>query len=83
VSGSEIFRLVGGTIQGVGVTAVFLLALFIGVCTILTLAKMRPGGPRTMTVRNIEESMGETPQYLSPEVPRGTTDQLAGSRRPV
>ncbi len=78
---SEIYGLIVGTVQGVGVTAVFVLALFIGVCVLLTLTKLRPGGGKTMTVRTIDEAMGEAPRYLTPDAPRGTSDQLAGSRR--
>ncbi len=78
---SEIYNLVVATVQGVGVAAVFILALFIGVCVLLTLTKLRPGGPRTMTVRTIQESMGEAPRYLPSDTPRGTSDQLGGSRR--
>jgi hypothetical protein len=81
VSGSDIFNLLAATVQGAGGAAVFILVLFIGVCVLLTLAKMRPGGPKTLTVRTIEESMGEAPRYLSPDAPRGTSDQLAGSKR--
>ena len=81
MSGSELYRLVVATIQGAGGAAVFILALFIGVCVLLTLWKLRPGGPKTLTVRTIEESMGEAPTYLSPDAPRGISDQLAGSRR--
>ncbi len=80
MTGSEIYHLIAATVQGAGGAAVFILVLFIGVCVLLTLSKLRPGGPKTMTVRTIQESMGEAPHYLPPESPRGTSDQLGGSK---
>ena len=61
--------------------AVFLLVLFIGFCLALGFVKLRPSGPKTLTVRSLEEALGQPVSYLTPEAPRGTTDQLGGSGR--
>ena len=65
--------------QGVGGVAVFLLVLLIGFCLALDRTKFRAHrGSRV--VRNLDERLGQAAAYLGPDVPRGTTDQLSGSR---
>ncbi|MEK6630251.1 MAG: hypothetical protein AABY89_05905 [Acidobacteriota bacterium] len=78
---SEIYALIGAALQGVGVGVIFPLALFIGICIALTLVKLRPSGPSSLTVRSLDEALGEPVHYLTPDKPRGTMDQLDGSRR--
>ncbi len=68
-----------GAIQGLGAIAIFLLALFIGVCVILTLVKFR-STRNTLTVKSLDELVGDPIRYLPPDTPRGRMDQLAGSR---
>lgn len=77
---AEIYELLVATVQGTGVGAVFLLVLFIGFCLVLGFVKLRPSGPKTLTVRSLDEALGKPVTYLPPESPRGTTDQLKGSR---
>ena len=81
MSASDIVNLLIATAQGAGVGAVFLLVLFIGFCVVLGLVKLRPSGPRTLTVRSLEEALGTPVKYLPSDEPRGTTDQLGGSRK--
>jgi hypothetical protein len=81
VSAAEIVDLLVATVQGAGTGAVFLLVLFIGFCLVLGYVKLRPSGPRTLTVRSLDEALGTPVEYLTPSAPRGTTDQLGGSRR--
>jgi len=81
LSPAEISGLVISLVQGAGGVAVFLLVLFIGVSVVLDLPKLRPGGGKTMTVRNLEEALGQPVTYLPPDTPRGTTDQLGNSKR--
>jgi hypothetical protein len=81
LSTAEIINLLVATIQGAGVGAVFLLILFIGVCAGFGFVKLRASGPRTLTVRSLDESLGAPVRYLPPEAPRGTSNQLAGSRK--
>jgi len=81
LSPAEISGAIGSLVQGAGVGAVVLLVLFIGVSVLLGFAKLRPGGPKTMTVRTLEEALGQPVTYLPPDTPRGTTDQLGNSQR--
>ena len=81
MSPSDIQNLVIGAVQGLGVGAVFVLVLFIGFCVVLGFSKFRHSGPKTLTVRSLEESLGQPARYLPPDAPRGPSDQLAGSRR--
>jgi hypothetical protein len=76
---SEIVGLVLGLVQGLGTITVFLLALFIGVCVLLTLTKFRPTR-NSLTIKSLDELVGEPIKYLPPSTPRGHTDQLAGAR---
>lgn len=77
---SEAIDLLVATVQGAGTSAVFLLVLFIGFCLVLGYVKLRPSGPRTLTVRSLDEALGTPVTYLPPSEPCGTTDQLAGSK---
>ena len=79
MSASEIVTLVVGLVQGVGTIAVFLLVLFIGVCVLLTLTKFR-STRNSLTVKSLDELVGDPIRYLPPDTPRGPMDQLAGSR---
>jgi hypothetical protein len=81
VSPSEIFDLIAAAVQGVGVGAVVLLVLFIGVSVLLGLVKLRASGPKSLTVRSLDEALGRPETYLPPDTPRGTTDQLGNSQR--
>ena len=81
MSPAEIYGLIVSTVQGAGVGAVVLLVLFIGVSVLLGFTKLRPGGGKTKTVRNLEEALGQPVVYLPPTTPRGTTDQLGNSQR--
>lgn len=66
-----------GLVQGIGVAAVFLLALLIGVCVLLDLPKLR-GTTRRGFTRSLDELVGEARHagYLAPDLPRGPIDQL-------
>ena len=80
MTASEIYELIVATVQGAGVGAVALLVLFIGFSVALGVVKLRPSGPKTLTVRSLDEALGQPVSYLPPDAPRGTTDQLGGSR---
>lgn len=80
MSVSQAIDLVVATLEGAGTGAVFLLVLFIGVCLVLGYVKLRASGPRTLTVRSLDEALGTPVTYLPPSEPRGTTDQLGGSK---
>jgi hypothetical protein len=80
VSVSDIPGLVLGLLQGVGAIAIFLLALFIGVCVLLTLVKFR-STRNSLTVKSLDELVGEPIRYLPASTPHGQMDQLAVYRR--
>ena len=66
-----------GTLQGLLVSTVVLLALFIGFCVLFNLPKLRASGRHSRIVRSLDEAVSDTPQqYLPPDAPRGRTDQL-------
>lgn len=64
------------TLQGLLVSSVAILALFVGVCFLLNLPKLRPSGRHSRVVRGLEEVVGGRQTYLPPTAPRGTVDQL-------
>lgn len=81
MTASEILDYVVSVAQGAGGVAGFLLVLFIGVCLALGFVKLRPSGPKSRTVRSLDEALGKPVSYLPPDEPRGTTNQLDGARR--
>ena len=80
MSGTDILKLTVGIVQGLGAIVVFLLGLFFGVCVLLTLIKFRPTR-NSLTIKSLDELVGDPIRYLPPDTPRGQMDQLAGSRR--
>jgi hypothetical protein len=64
------------TLQGLLVSSLVLLALFVGFCVLLNLPKLRPSGRHSRVVRSLDEALGRRQTYLSPDVPRGPVDQL-------
>ena len=75
---TDILNLAGGTVWGITVVAVFLLALFIGFCVIFNLPKLRPSSKTSLVIRSLDERVGaQTPvHYLAADAPRGPADQL-------
>ena len=65
-----------GTLVALVVSAVVVLALFIGVCVLFTWPKLRASGRRTGVVRGLDELVGTPQTYLPPDAPRGQVDQL-------
>jgi hypothetical protein len=73
---SDLFSPLVGLVQGVGVGALFLLALLIGVCVLLDLPKLRSSSRRGFT-RSLDDLVDTRHAgYLGPELPRGQVDQL-------
>ena len=79
MTGAEFWQLVLGTIQGLGAVSVFVLVLMIGVCVLVTLTKFR-STRNSLTIKSLDELVGEPIKYLPPNAPRGPIDQLGGSR---
>lgn len=65
-----------GTLGALVVSAIAVLALFIGFCVILTLPKLRASSRRSGIVRGLDELVGEPQTFLPPDAPRGPVDQL-------
>lgn len=75
--GGEIPTLAIDTIVAITISSVFLLALLVGFSVLLNFPKLRRSGGGTLTVRNLDESLGRTAVFLPPTAPRGPADQLA------
>ena len=73
---SEIQSLVLGVVQGIGMSTVFLLAVFVGFCVLVGYTKHRTIGKGSLVVRSLDDRLGTGARYLSPDVPRGPADQL-------
>jgi hypothetical protein len=80
---AEIGALLVSTLQAAGVAAVVILVLMIGLSLLFDFTKLRPGGSKSLTVRSLDEALGRPESYLPAGTPRGTTDQLGNSQRPV
>jgi hypothetical protein len=65
-----------GTAQGLLVSTLSLLALFVGFCLLFNLPKLRASGRHSRVVRGLDELVGVPQTYLSPDAPRGPVDQL-------
>jgi hypothetical protein len=63
-------------LQGATISTVSLVVLFLGVCILLTLPKLRPAGRASRVVRGLDEAAGIPQIYLSSDAPHGTVDQL-------
>jgi hypothetical protein len=64
------------TLQGLILSSVVVLVLFIGFCVLFNLPKLRPSGRHSRVVRSLDEAVGTAQPYLPPDAPRGTVDQL-------
>jgi len=78
MTSAEILNSLGALAQGTAGGAVFVLFLLIGACLALDVFKLRKSGPRTMTVKSLEEALGTPAEYLPPSTPHGTSDRLKG-----
>jgi hypothetical protein len=65
-----------GTLQGLLIGSVAVLALFIGFCVVFNFPKLRRSGRHTRVVRGLDELIGVQQTFLAPDAPRGTVDQL-------
>lgn len=65
-----------GTFEGLLVSTVTLLVLFLGFCFLFNLPKLRATGRRSRVVRGLDEMLGVPQTYLPADAPHGTVDQL-------
>jgi hypothetical protein len=73
----EIPTLALDTVIAITISSVFLLALLVGFSVLLNFPKLRKSGNKTLTVRNLDERLGQAAKFLPPTAPRGPADQLA------
>lgn len=78
MSPAEVQEIAIGTLQGLGASTLFLLALFIGFCVIFGFTKTKKtAGGTAMVVKSLDERISHrTFEYLSPSAPHGPADQL-------
>lgn len=72
----DVVNILLGFLQGATATAVFLLVLFVGFCVVFGFLKFRATGRNSLTVKSLDEMLGQRAEYLSPNAPRGRADQL-------
>lgn len=74
----EIQNFLFGTLSGLLASTIFLLAIFIGFCTVFGFPKLRSTGKGSMVNRSLDELVGQDQyaRYLPPDAPRGPADQL-------
>jgi hypothetical protein len=73
---NDIQSVVVGVLQGLGLSTVFLLTVFIGFCVLVGFTKHRAIHKGSRVVRSLDDRLGSGARYLSPSVPRGPADQL-------
>jgi hypothetical protein len=75
---NDVVQIAIGTLQGIGASSVFVLALFIGFCVLFGFTKtMKTAGGRASVIKSLDERITHKPQlYFSPSDPRGQADQL-------
>ena len=74
----DVVQIAIGTLQGLGVSTVFVLVLFIGFCVVVGFTKTKKtAGGKAMVVKSLDERISHEPMhYFPPTAPRGPADQL-------
>jgi acid phosphatase family membrane protein YuiD len=75
---SDALQIALGTLQGLGASTVFVLALFIGFCVVVGFTKtMKTAGGGARVIKSLDERISHQPMvYLAPSAPHGPADQL-------
>ena len=74
---SDAIQIAIGAVQGLTLSAVFVLALFIGFCVLVGFTKTKRTAGGAMVVKSLDEAVSHRPvDYLAPTDPRGPADQL-------
>ena len=77
---NEIQSIVVGFVQGFLSSSLFILALFIGFCTLVGFTKTKRTAGNAPVVKSLDEALDhQTMVYLPPSAPRGPIDQLKGA----
>jgi len=74
--GSDVMALLLGVLQGLGMSTVFLLTVFLGFSVFVGFTKLRAIDRGSPVVRSLDDRLGSGARFLAPEVPRGPADQL-------
>lgn len=71
-------ELIGGALQGLASSTIFVLALMIGFCVIFGFTKLKKtAGGSAMVIKSLDERISHRPmEYMSPSAPHGPSDQL-------
>ena len=74
----DVVQIAIGTLQGLGVSTVFVLVLFIGFCVVVGFTKTKKtAGGTALVVKSLDERISHQPmEYFAPTAPRGPADQL-------
>ena len=73
----DVVQIALGTLQGLGASTVFVLALFIGFCVLVGFTKTKRTAGGAMVVKSLDERISHRPfVYLTPSAPHGPADQL-------
>jgi len=74
---SDAVQIVIGAIQGLTLSSLFVLALFIGFCIIVGFTKTKRTAGAAPVIKSLDERLTHQPMaYLPPNAPRGPADQL-------
>lgn len=74
---NEVIQLTLGFLVGLSSSAAFILALFIGVCTLFGLVKLKQTAGHSPVIKSLDEVVtGQPFTYLTPGAPHGPADQL-------
>ena len=79
MTSADLVSLGVGFLQAFGASSLFILALFLGFCTILGFPKLRSTiGHKSMVIKSLEERVGQEAyvRYMPPNAPRGPIDVL-------
>jgi len=75
---NEVQQIAIGAVQGLTLSTLFVLVLFIGFCVVVGFTKMKKtAGGAARVIKSLDERITRKPMsYLSPSDPRGPADQL-------
>ena len=79
MTSADLVSLLVGFLEAFGASSVFILALFLGFCTVLGFPKLRSTiGHGSMVIKSLEERVGQEAfvRYMPPDAPRGPIDVL-------
>ena len=79
MTSADLVSLGVGFLQAFSASTVFILALFLGFCTVLGFPKLRSTlGHKSMVIKSLEERVGQERfvRYMTPDAPRGPIDVL-------